>query len=76
MVTRLLSLVLLVTFLVPVAFAQPIYEWTDEKGQRHFSNFPPAGVTVKNRIASNAAPESIPTTSGVEPDASPPPDES
>ena len=66
------ALVLLITLFGPVAFAQPIYEWTDEKGQRHFSNFPPTGVTAKKRSEGIGASESVPTAPDLEPNVLPP----
>jgi len=53
-------LVLILAFFASVASAQPIYEWRDEKGQLHFSNFPPAGVVTKKLLLSTPGLESVP----------------
>lgn len=71
MAKALVALVLLLTLFGPVAFAQPIYEWTDEKGQRYFSNFPPTSVTAKKRSEGIGASESVPTTPDLEPNVLP-----
>lgn len=71
MATRTLSLLLLLSLLRSAALAQPIYEWTDEKGQRHFSNFPPPGVAAKKLIDNIPTPDSVSPIPYSEPDVSP-----
>ena len=71
MATRSLSLLLLLALLRSAALAQPIFEWTDEKGQRHFSNFPPAGGKAKELIDNIPTPESRPTIPHPETEVSP-----
>lgn len=65
-----LSFVLLV-FFTSMALAQPIYEWKDEKGQTHFSDFLPPGVTGKKVIADTPAPEVAPAVPRAQPSIPP-----
>ena len=42
-----LLLVVLAALFAQLALAQQIYKWKDEKGQLHYSDFPPSGVTAE-----------------------------
>ena len=46
MAIRYLSLVMILILLAPVALAQQIYIWKDEKGRWQYSNYQPPGVSV------------------------------
>jgi hypothetical protein len=61
-----LSVVLILVVCVPTAFAQPIYQWKDEKGQWHFSNFPQPGVESKKVTEGLGTPEPLPNNSPVD----------
>lgn len=47
MADRLLALIVLLVLSTPVALAQKIYKWKDEKGQWYFSDTPLPGVTLE-----------------------------
>ncbi len=61
MAIRLLSIVLLVLF-ASTASAQQIFKWKDKKGQWHFSDTPPPGVTAKKVKGLDISPKSSPAT--------------
>jgi hypothetical protein len=63
---QLIFLVLAVLF-AQSALAQQIYKWKDEKGQWHYSDFPPSGVTAErmesgDNAQKSASQPSVPST--------------
>ncbi len=63
MAIRLLSVVVLLVLFAFTASAQQIYRWRDKKGQWHFSDTPPPGVTAKKVKGLDISPKSSPATS-------------
>jgi hypothetical protein len=49
-----ISLVILAVFFTQLAWAQQFYRWNDEKGQWHYSDFVPKGVTVEKLAPGDA----------------------
>ncbi len=62
---RLLSIVLLVSFAFTTS-AQQIFKWQDKKGQWHFSDTPPPGVTPEKVRGLDISPKSSPAISPYE----------
>ena len=63
MVSRLLFLAALLVLLTSSSLAQDIYKWKGEKGQWHFSDTPPPGVTAEKVRGLDLSPKSSPATS-------------
>jgi membrane-associated protease RseP (regulator of RpoE activity) len=63
MANRFISLVVFLVILAPAAMGQQIYKWKDEKGRWHFSNAPPAGITVKKVMEGSSVPKAVPARS-------------
>ncbi len=63
MAIRLLSVVVLLVLFAFTASAQQIFKWKDKKGQWHFSDTPPPGVTTKKVRGLDISPKSSPATS-------------
>ncbi len=73
MTIRLFSVVVLVVFFAPTASAQQIFKWKDKKGQWHFSDTAPPGVSAEKVRGLDISPKSSPATSSYEkPDQSQP----
>ena len=51
---KTLLLVVLAVFFTQLAWAQQFYRWKDEKGQWHYSDFAPKGVTVEKLAPGDA----------------------
>jgi Domain of unknown function (DUF4124) len=66
-----LCLVLILSFSNGVAVAQPIYGWKDKKGQWHFSDVVPGGISANKMLDGISTPESLPATPQTEPNPSP-----
>jgi hypothetical protein len=47
MATKRVLIVVLAVFFTQLAWAQQFYKWKDEKGQWHYSDFPPSGVRAE-----------------------------
>ncbi|HSE88887.1 MAG TPA: DUF4124 domain-containing protein [Candidatus Binatia bacterium] len=56
--SKLLLFVVLAIFFAHSALAQQFYKWKDEKGQWHYSDFPPSGVTAEKLVIGDTAQES------------------
>jgi uncharacterized protein DUF4124 len=66
-----LALVPVVVFFGSVALAQSIFQWKDEKGQSHFTDFPPpSGTTVIKIFEGTPSTESSSVSSDLQPDFS------
>ena len=63
MANGLISFFVLLVFLAPASLAQQIYKWKDEKGRWHFSNAPPAGITVEKVMEGRSVPKAVPARS-------------
>ena len=73
MAIRLLSVVVLGVLFASIASAQQIFKWKDKKGQWHFSDTPPPGVTAEKVRGLDISPKSSPATSlYAKPSESPP----
>jgi hypothetical protein len=64
---RQLGLVFLAVFFAQPALAQEFYKWKDQKGQWHYSDFPPSGVTAErmesgDNAQKSASQPSVPST--------------
>jgi Domain of unknown function (DUF4124) len=55
---RQLGLVFLAVFFAQPALAQEFYKWKDQKGQWHYSDFPPSGVTAE-KLGTGDTPETL-----------------
>ena len=55
---RQLGLVFLAVFFAQPALAQEFYKWKDQKGQWHYSDFPPSGVTAERMESGDNAQKS------------------
>ena len=72
-VNRSLTLVPLLVFFGSVALAQSIYQWKDENGQWHFTDFPPvSGVKVTKVFEETPSTESSSVSPEVQPGISSP----
>jgi uncharacterized protein DUF4124 len=68
---RQLGLVFLAVFFAQPVLAQEFYKWKDQKGQWHYSDFPPSGVTAErmesgDNAQKSASQPSVPSTAGQE----------
>jgi hypothetical protein len=63
MAIRLLSVVVLLVLFAFTASAQQIYRWKDKKGQWHFADTAPPGVTAEKVRGLDISPKSSPATS-------------
>lgn len=63
MAIRLLSAVVMLVLFAFTASAQQIFKWKDKKGQWHFSDTPPPGVTAEKVKGLDISPKSSPATS-------------
>ena len=64
---RQLRLVVLAVLFAQSALAQQFYKWKDQKGQWHYSDFPPSGVTAErmesgDNAQKSASQPSVPST--------------
>lgn len=63
MSARSISILVLLVLFSSVAFAQQIFKWKDKKGQWHFSDAPPPGVTGEKVRGLDISPKSSPAIS-------------
>jgi flagellar motility protein MotE (MotC chaperone) len=63
MAIRLLSVIVLIVLFAFTASAQQIFKWKDNKGQWHFSDTPPPGITAEKVKGLDISPKSSPATS-------------
>jgi hypothetical protein len=54
-----LLFVVLAVFFAHSALAQQFYKWKDQKGQWHYSDFPPSGVKAEKLVIGDTAHESV-----------------
>lgn len=54
-----LFLIVLAVFFTQLAWAQQFYKWKDEKGQWHYSDFAPTGVTAEKLAPGDTAQKSV-----------------
>ena len=63
MAIRILSVVVLLVLFASTVSAQQMFKWKDKKGQWHFSDTPPPGVTAEKVRGLDISPKSSPATS-------------